>query len=125
MSIRSTNKWMVFWPETSSSTVKNKTKTETICFETHTEINLPEYCKVEIRQNVLTADINRFVDFTTHPFDWRYDGTIFKDVFSNDTELVESIQEIFWQRSNFGLSDPKHFKNSYEGVFYSFDGIWD
>jgi hypothetical protein len=80
---------------------------------------------VEIRQNVLTADINLYDDFTTHPFDWWYDGNIFKDVFSNVTELLESIQRIVWQRSNFGLSDLKPFKHSYEKVFYSVDCIWD
>jgi len=116
---------MVFSPETSSRTVECEVKTETICFDIQTEINFLEYCKVEIRQIVLTTDSNLYVDFTTHPFDWRYDGNIFKDVFSNDTELLESIQRIVWQRSNFGLSDLKHFKNSYERVFYSVDGIWD
>ena len=108
---------MVFSPETSSRTVECEVKTETICFDIQTEINFLEYCKVEIRQIVLTTDSNLYVDFTTHPFDWRYDGNIFKDVFSNDTELLESIQRIVWQRSNFGLSDLKHFKNSYERVF--------
>ena len=96
-----------------------KQKQTPFAFESQTEISLPEYCKVEIRQNVLTADI------TTHPFDWWYDGNIFKDVFSNVTELLESIQRIVWQRSNFGLSGLKHFKHSYEKVFYSVDAIWD
>ncbi len=42
------NKWMVFSPETSSRTVECGTKTETIQFETQTEITLPEDCKVEL-----------------------------------------------------------------------------
>ena len=122
---KETSSPVVHQPETSSRTVECEAKTDPICFESQTEISLPEYCKVVIRQNVLTTDINLFVDFTTHPFDWWYDGNIFKYVFSNVTELLESIQRIVWQCSNFGLSGLKHFKHSYEKVFYSVDAIWD
>ena len=106
---------MVFSPETSSCTVECEVKTETICFDIQTEINFLEYCKVEIRQIVLNTDSNLYVDFTTHPFDWSYDGDIFKDVFSNDTELLESIHRFVWQRSNFGLSDLKTSKTPMKG----------
>ncbi len=88
-------------------------------------ITLPEDCKVELRQNELTTDINLYVDFVTQAYDWRFDGNIFKDSFSNDTELLESIQRIAVQRSKFGLTDLKYFKHNYERVLYSVDGIWD
>ncbi len=52
------NKWMVFSPETSARTVECRKKTETIQLETQTEITLPEDYKMELRQNILTTDIN-------------------------------------------------------------------
>ena len=67
---KETSSPVVHRPETSSRTVECEAKTDPICFECQTEISLPEYCKVEVRQNVLTADINLYDDFTTHPFDW-------------------------------------------------------
>jgi len=63
--------------------------------------------------------------FVTQAYDWRFDGNIFKDSFSNDTELLESIQRIAVQRSKFGLTDLKYLKHNYERVLYSVDGIWD
>jgi len=42
------NKWMVFLPDTSARTLECGKKTETIRFETKTEITLPEDCKVEL-----------------------------------------------------------------------------
>ena len=65
------------------------------------------------------------MQYKTQAYDWRFDGNIFKDAFSNDTELLESIQRIAVQRSKFGLTDPKYLKHNYERVLYSFDGIWD
>jgi hypothetical protein len=47
---------------------------------------------VELRQNVLTTDINLYVNFVTQAYDWRFEGNIFKDSFLNETELLESIQ---------------------------------
>ena len=119
------NKWMVFSPETSARTVECGKETATVRFETQTEITLPEDCKVELRQNILTTDVNLYVDFVTQAYDWRFDGNIFKDDFSNDTELLESIQRIAIQRSKFGLTDLKYLKHNYERVLYSVDGIWD
>ncbi len=119
------NKWMVFLPDTSARTLECGKKTETIRFETKTEITLPEDCKVELWQNVLTTDINLYVYFVTQAYDWKFDGNIFKESFSNDTELLESIQRIAVQRSKFGLTDLKYLKHNYERVLYSVDGIWD
>ncbi len=86
---------------------------------------LPEVCKVELRQNELTTDINSYVDFVTQAYGWRFDGNIFKDSFLNDTELLVSIQRIAVQRSKFGLTDLKYLKHNYERVLYSVDCIWD
>ncbi len=35
-------------------------------------------------QNILTTDINLYVDFVTQAYDWRFDGNIFKDDFSKN-----------------------------------------
>jgi len=80
---------------------------------------------VELRQNILTTYIKLYVDFVTQAYDWRFDGNIFNDAFSNDTELLESIQRIAIQRSKFGLTDFKYLKHNYERILYSVDGIWD
>jgi hypothetical protein len=119
------NKWMVFFTRNLITHSRMWKKTETILFETQTEITLPEDCKVELRQNVLTTDINLYVDFVTQPYDWRFESNIFNDLFPNDTELLETIQRIAVQRSKFGLTDLKYLKHNYERVLYSVDGIWD
>jgi hypothetical protein len=90
--------------------VESGTKTETICFKTQTEIIHPEDCKVEFHQNVISTDINLYVNFITQASDWRFHGNIFKDSSSNDTELFPSIQRIAIQRSKFGLNDLKYLK---------------
>jgi len=41
---------------------------------------------------------------------------IFKDSFSNDTELLESNKRYVVQRSKFGLTDLKYLKHNYERV---------
>ena len=64
------NKWLVFSPETSARTVECGKKTETITFETQTEITRPEDCRVQLLQNILTTYINLYVDFVTQAYDW-------------------------------------------------------
>ncbi len=73
----------------------------------------------------MTTDINLYVNFITQAYDWRFDGNIFKDSFSNDTELLEPIQRIAVQPSKFGLTDLKYLKHNYERVLYSVNGMCD
>jgi len=45
----------------------------------------------------LAIDVNVYIDFIIQAFDWRFDGSIFKDIFSNDNELLESIHKVVEQ----------------------------
>ncbi len=70
-------------------------------FPPHLTLCLSPSPSYSLRANVVCANVAsskcHYTDFITQAFDWRFDGSILKDIFSNDNELLESIHKVVEQ----------------------------
>jgi len=120
------NRWMIFSPKPLTRQIYCGSKVkDNINFWNQTEIEMPENCKVTLRSNILTTDVNVFVDYKIKVFEWPFMGNIFEGFVKDEKDLNLMIQELVATKSNFGLKDLSHLKHYYVQSSDQFAEIWE
>ena len=115
---------MIFSPKPFSTNVECGDNVETIYIDYQTLVVLPEDCKLQLRNNFLTTDVNVYVDYNIRRLEWVYEGNIFDELIEDDLELGILIQELISTKSKFGLKDLNHLKHYYAYTESALDQVW-
>ena len=127
------NEWMVSTqqPLSANAICPYSKSSNTLRIGQQSKIVLPEDCEIELRDHVLSTDLNLNVDFEVTPYLCEDLSNVFSSFYVDTGRLKEVIHRSLAQRESISTGDLQHLKqseivlNDYSvlGKLFSFEGL--
>ena len=96
-----------------------------LLIENQTLLRLPENCNLQLSRYVLSTDINVHLDFKVDVMSWRFYGSVIKNLFREEMDPREIVQEVLKNRGQIELPDVTHLKHQFVPTSsIQFSKIW-
>jgi len=108
------NKWLVSThePFSTNAVCNNFRSSHPLRIGPQSEIVLPEDCEVELRDTVLSTDLNLNIEFEVKSYVCEDLGNVFSNFYQNKSRLAEVIQDTLSLRGSFFSGDLQHLKQA-------------